>query len=78
MLGEDHSLIVDFPEYKDVIAQLIESDKQFADNAMRYHSLDKEIRELELSNAPIDDEDMHQLKHDRAVLKDKLYQLITK
>ncbi|MBW8183056.1 YdcH family protein [Shewanella nanhaiensis] len=77
MLGEDHSLIHEFPEYKDVIVKLSQSNDTFANSVKQYNALDKEIRELELNGAPIDDEAMHQLKHDRAVLKDSLYQCLT-
>jgi uncharacterized protein YdcH (DUF465 family) len=76
MLGEDHSLVNEFPNDKDTIAKLIESNSTFASDAKRYHLLDKEIRKLELNNAPIDDEAFHQLKHDRALLKDSLYKTI--
>ncbi|GAL31908.1 hypothetical protein JCM19240_5339 [Vibrio maritimus] len=31
---------------------------------------------LELNGSPIEDTEMHQLKHDRAVLKDSLHQRI--
>ncbi|GIU41436.1 hypothetical protein TUM4438_05720 [Shewanella sairae] len=74
MLGEDHSLIHEFPEYQDIIVKLCQSDEAFAKDTKHYNALDKEIRNLELRGAPIDDEAMHQLKHDRAVLKDALYQ----
>jgi uncharacterized protein YdcH (DUF465 family) len=74
MLGEDHSLAKDFPDYQETIAHLSASDETFAADTRRYNALDKEIRELELKGAPIDDESMHQLKHDRSVLKDSLYQ----
>ncbi len=74
MLGEKHSLINEFSEYKDNITKLFESDKIFAKDTKHYDTLDKEIRELELKGAPIDDEAMHQLKHERAELKDSLYQ----
>lgn len=74
MLGEDHSLANEFPEHLDTIAKLAQSDAAFANDARRYHALDKEIRQLELNGAPIDDDAMHQLKHERAVLKDALYQ----
>lgn len=74
MLGERHSLFDDFPQYKQAIKQLIQSDEIFADNNKRYTQIDKEIRILELKDSPIGDEAMHQLKHDRAELKDKLYQ----
>ena len=76
MLGEDHSLPHEFPEHMEAIANLAINDRQFAKDAKRYDDLDKEIRELELDGAPIDDEAMHQLKHDRAVLKDSLYERI--
>ncbi|MEL7448251.1 MAG: YdcH family protein [Pseudomonadota bacterium] len=76
MLGEDHSLTHEFPEHMEVIANLAINDRQFAKDAKRYDDLDKEIRELELDGAPIDDEAMHQLKHDRAMLKDSLYERI--
>lgn len=78
MLGEDHSLINEFPEHQATIVALCKTDPTFADSAKQYNALDKEIRELELNGAPIDDEAMNQLKHDRAELKDTLYQRLTK
>ncbi|QLE86564.1 DUF465 domain-containing protein [Shewanella sp. Scap07] len=74
MLGEDHSLLHEFPEFSDKIATKINTDSGFASDTKQYNALDKEIRELELNSNPIDDEAMHKLKHDRAVLKDSLYQ----
>lgn len=76
MLGEDHSLVNEFPNYKDQISKLNNSNPTFAKNADRYHLLDSEIRKLELNNAPIDDEALHQLKQERALLKDILYRKI--
>ncbi|PIE44507.1 MAG: hypothetical protein CSA50_00200 [Gammaproteobacteria bacterium] len=73
MLGEDHSLLHEFPEHKETITQLLESDPAFASECKRYNDLDAEIRELELNSAPIDDAEMHLLKHQRAELKDDLY-----
>ncbi|WP_220718656.1 YdcH family protein [Agarivorans litoreus] len=73
MLGEDHSLAKEFPELLDKITALTGSDEKFAADTKRYNALDKEIRVLELRGGPIDDEAMHQLKHDRAELKDSLY-----
>ncbi len=76
MLGEDHSLRQEFPKYIEQIEQLIKSDSNFAEKVAKYDAVDKEIRELELANAPIDDGAMHQLKHDRAELKDSLYRVL--
>lgn len=74
MLGENHSLVLEFPDKKEKILELNKTDPSFAKNAKHYHSLDTEIRKLELKNAPIVDEALHQLKLDRANLKDSLYQ----
>ncbi|ASM51050.1 hypothetical protein PESP_a3199 [Pseudoalteromonas espejiana DSM 9414] len=79
MLGENHSVANEFPQYTDTLISLIKSDTEFAQQVEKYNALDTQIRELELENAPIDDEAMHQLKHDRAVLKDIIYKrLISK
>jgi len=77
MLGEDHSLMNEFPKYSDRILTLNKQNPLFAKNADRYHLLDTEIRKLELNNAPIDDEALHQLKQERALLKDILYREIS-
>ncbi|NOH95849.1 YdcH family protein [Vibrio sp. 99-70-13A1] len=74
MLGENHSLLSEFPEMKDAIASLVKTDEVFANDMAKYDELDKEIRKLELNGSPIDDGEMHQMKHDRAVLKDSLHQ----
>lgn len=77
MLGEDHSLVSEFPEHKETIAKLSKVDRVFADDSASYDALDKKIRNLELKNAPIDDEAMHQLKVKRANLKDSLYRRLS-
>lgn len=76
MLGEDHSLAHDFPEYLDLIAHLMKNDPTFCAANKRYTALDKEIRSLELRGSPIDDAAMQQLKLDRAELKDALYETL--
>ncbi|QQX81334.1 YdcH family protein [Shewanella sp. KX20019] len=77
MLGEDHSLLHEFPEYHTIIMQRCKSDAAFTKDAKHYDALDKEIRVLELNGAPIDDKSMHQLKHNRAELKDSLYKRLS-
>jgi uncharacterized protein YdcH (DUF465 family) len=74
MLGEDHSLANEFPDYLDTIKGLVSNDAEFAKETKRYNALDKEIRVLELQGGPIEDEAMVQLKLQRAELKDALYQ----
>jgi uncharacterized protein YdcH (DUF465 family) len=77
MLGEDHSLILEFPQYKERIAELCNTDKTFADDAEKYHAIDEDIRELELNGTPTDDDTMPQKKAIRARLKDILYQCLS-
>ncbi|MDA0128091.1 YdcH family protein [Vibrio sp. MarTm2] len=78
MLGEDHSLLSEFPEFKETILALAKTDDVFLTDMKAYDGLDKEIRTLELRDSPISDEDMHQMKHDRAMQKDNLHQRILK
>ncbi|GIU49248.1 MULTISPECIES: YdcH family protein [Shewanella] len=74
MLNENHALIFDFPEFKKDIVYLNHKDKEFEALSKQYHLLDYEIRELEVEGSPTDDEHMHQLKVQRANLKDVLFQ----
>lgn len=73
MLGEDHSLLKEFPEYKDAITNLVKTNDDFAQMMRDYNTLDKEIRTLELRDSPISDGEMHQMKLDRAEMKDALH-----
>ncbi|MFD2178396.1 YdcH family protein [Veronia pacifica] len=78
MLGENHGLVYDFPEFKDKISELKSSDANFNAQAKEYHSLDHEIRGLENNNVPTDDLTFMQLKTRRAQLKDEIYKVLTK
>ncbi|MCG9595193.1 YdcH family protein [Vibrio sp. Isolate25] len=73
MLGEDHSLLNEFPQYKETIRALAKMDENFLAAMKSYDSLDKEIRKLEMMDSPVSDEEMHKMKHDRAVMKDQLH-----
>ena len=76
MLGESHSLINEFPKHIDDINTLSEEDPNFAKQARKYNELDEKIRSLELDNSLISDAEIRQLKHERSVLKDALFQRI--
>ncbi|MGF1734939.1 YdcH family protein [Photobacterium satsumensis] len=78
MLNENHAFILDFPELKLDIVQLNHDDPTFKAELQRYHELDYDIRQLEISGSPIDDTSMHELKQQRMVLKDVLYKQLTK
>ncbi|HIF9383417.1 TPA: YdcH family protein [Photobacterium damselae] len=76
MLGENHSLVHEFPDYIGTISQLNQTDTAFAKQSKLYDNLDNEIRKLELRGSPIDDHEMNLMKAERAELKDRLYQTI--
>lgn len=78
MLNENHAFILDFPDLKLDIVHLNHDDSTFKADLQRYHQLDYDIRQLEISGSPIDDESMHDLKRQRLELKDHLYQKLTK
>ncbi|MEL4280155.1 MULTISPECIES: YdcH family protein [Shewanella] len=76
MLGENHALIYEFPDFVDHIQHLKTTNTTFATMAERYHELDHKIRALELTKVPTDDEHFVALKLERLHLKDKLYQYL--
>ncbi len=76
MLGEDHSLLKEFPEHETTINKLKDSNESFLNDYKEYDELDAQIRHLELNNNHIEDTAMHELKHRRRVLKDRLYKQI--
>ncbi|WP_025822015.1 YdcH family protein [Shewanella marina] len=76
MLGENHLLVLEFPEDAELIEHLKQNDEAFAQKAKRYHQLDHTIRGLEVSNVPTTDENFMQLKSERVVLKDEIYQYL--
>jgi len=74
MLGENHALILEFPEYKQKIQQLGENDPHFSELAAEYQALDLEIRGLEENCVPTAEQRFSQLTLRRAELKSWLYQ----
>ncbi|ASF17525.1 YdcH family protein [Shewanella xiamenensis] len=76
MLGENHALIYEFPDFADHIHHLKKNNAIFATMAQRYHELDHKIRALELTKVPTNDEHFVALKLERLHLKDKLYQYL--
>ena len=77
MLNENHALILDFPELKLDIVQLNHDDPTFKTDLQKYHVLDYDIRQLEISDSPASDDAMHNLKRQRMQLKDTLHKQLT-
>ena len=76
MLGENHDIYHEFPEFKDRIVGLAENNPDFCRLMGEHDVLDKEIRVLEIANQPVADDYMEDLKKKRIALKDQLYDLI--
>ncbi|MCB2264097.1 MAG: DUF465 domain-containing protein [Candidatus Thiosymbion ectosymbiont of Robbea hypermnestra] len=73
MLGEPHDLRHEFPNLDDRISVLCDSDEEFAHLMEDHDSLDAEVRKLEELGVPVADETIEELKKERLVMKDRLY-----
>ena len=76
MLGEHHSLALEFPEYKDKIHELKINDPEFAKLFDKYDEIDKEIYRIEMQIENTSDEYLEGLKIRRVTLKDKLFTML--
>lgn len=74
MLGERHDLKHEFPEFQTKIEQMREADPPFADLMAQYDDLDARVRKLEELGTPVADETIEDLKKQRLLLKDRLYE----
>lgn len=76
MFNETHDLASDFPEYKERIHQLKESNAHFRRLCDDYHVLDKEVHRIEQQIDTPSDEYTEEVKKKRAALKDELYAML--
>jgi uncharacterized protein YdcH (DUF465 family) len=76
MLGESHDLLHEFPDLETKIADLRGMNDEFARLMDRYDTLDARVRRLEELGVPVADETIEDLKKERLVLKDRLYQIL--
>lgn len=78
MLGENHSIHHEFPDFHRQIDELVTQEPGFRDLVMHHDKLDKQIRGLEMRESPISDLEMERLKQERLRLKDQVYQHLTR
>jgi uncharacterized protein YdcH (DUF465 family) len=76
MLGESHDLLHEFPDLETKIANLRGSNEEFAHLMDQYDTLDARVRRLEELGTPVADETIEDLKKQRLMLKDRLYELL--
>lgn len=76
MLGENHDLFHELPEYADRIDQLKSHDDRFASLFNEYHQVNSEVERIELNNEGHSDFYVEDLKKRRLHLKDTLYAIL--
>lgn len=76
MLGESHDLLHEFPDLEAKISALRSSNEEFAELMTSYDDLDTRVRKLEELGAPVADETMEDLKKERLLMKDRLYEIL--
>jgi uncharacterized protein YdcH (DUF465 family) len=74
---EPHDLEHDFPNMRQTIASLRESNPDFAALVARYEELNGRIVELERSDVPMGDLAFEELKKERLRLKDEVYAILS-
>jgi uncharacterized protein YdcH (DUF465 family) len=76
MLGEPHDLLHEFPDLESRIAALRSTNEEFARLMTEYDTLDAQVRRLEELGTPVADETIEDLKKERLLLKDRLYEIL--
>ena len=76
MLGETHDLVHEFPDLASRIDLMRAQDPSFATLMDDYDALDAKVRQLEELGIPVADETIEDLKKERLLLKDRLYELL--
>lgn len=76
MLGEIHDVLHEFPELEGKIDEMRASNEAFATLMDDYDTLDAKVRKLEELGTPVADETIEDLKKERLLLKDRLYDLL--
>jgi uncharacterized protein len=75
-MTEHHLLGREFPEYRDRIASLRQSNGHFRTMLEQYTLLDGEIASMDDNVTPASDETMETAKRRRMALKDELYKVL--
>lgn len=76
MSNEQHNLISEFPEYRDLIHTLKESDSHFRRLFDSYHEADKELHQIESGIIQPADDYVETCKKKRLMLKDELFGIL--
>jgi len=72
MSNTPHELSEDFPEHKQKIHDLKESDAHFAKLVEKYHEVNRAVHRMETRIEPVTDDVEEQTRRERMALKDKI------
>ena len=73
---ENHSLVSEFPEFRERIHTLKKTDSHFARLFDEYNDVEHEVHHIEEGAEASSDERLEQLKKQRLSLKDELFGLL--
>ncbi len=76
MSDTPHEIAEDFPEYREKLSELKQSDAHFRNLADRYHELNRTIHRGETNVEPMDDFHLEDLRKERVKLKDEIYGML--
>lgn len=74
----NHDLVHEFPEYRQKMRELKQTDARFAELFAEYDKDDHAIKKFELGAAVTSDEALEALKKKRLNVKDQIYQILLK
>lgn len=72
-----HPLVKEFPRHREQIHHLKISNSHFHNLMEQYEELDKRVFRIEDGTHPTSDEYVEQLKRERLLLKDQLFEMIS-
>lgn len=67
-----------FPEYRDLITKLKHNDHHFDRLFEKHNELDQQIKNIESHIDPGTDMEIEQLKKEKLLLKDEIYEILRK
>jgi hypothetical protein len=75
---ENHSLVNEFPEHRNIIHDLKISNRHFSHLFDKYNNVEHEVHRIESGAENTSDKYLEILKKERLKLKDSLYEIILK
>ena len=78
MSNTPHELAAEFPEKRDQIHALKQSDAHFAKLADSYHEVNRAVNRAETNVEPVSEQAETEMRKQRAALKDEIWGILAK